>query len=783
MQIRFYLGLRSAVGSQIQGVILRRNGCDESSTAPRKFQMISTWAAQQVRMGCFIGLAMLAARLMAHEGHKPLPAKGVEVNAERGSVLLTQPARDALGVVTAEVALESCEDRVQAYARLVSPWQQRAYVASQIRGKISRLYVQPGDVVAAGQPLAGIDSPELQDLQLDLINAQNAWLLSQKLVEHFQSIGTGAVAGSKLQAAETNHRENTNTLETTQIKLLNLGFSTDQIEKLRVGGESQRLTELAIRSPIAGTAYHSDLSIGKVVDPAEHLFEVVDLSSVWGKIEILERDLQLIAVGQSVEITLPAYPGETFRGEITVKESYLDPVTHLGTAWIDLPNPPERTNRFLPGMFGQAQVIIAAPDKFLTVPEIAVARDGAERFVLVQEESTDRSSQYIKRNVVVVRHAAGKVQFRAEQVFPGDRVVTVGTHELFNFFVQGVLRLSREARENIGLRTETVEDHSIGAGFAMDGLIELPPVARDSVSSQLGGTLERIQVTRGQFVHRGEAIGELASLEFQDLQLQLVTAQNDLNNLTTILQRWEASRESQAIPQRQRWETESQLRFQQNLKDNLQRKLETIGLNHEQIESLITEKKFVRSLPIRATIDGYVVGFDKVIGQFLAEGEMILEVHDPKQARIRGFMTESELTRVKIGQAARIRLAALPDFVGQAVVISSGQGLDSTNRTLSVWLEFNELPTILLQHGMLARINLISETDPATLAVSNEAIVNEADGQFVFVQTADGKFDRRLIETGRSDDRYVEITAGLAAGEIIAAWGVSDLHSAYASLR
>ena len=739
--------------------------------------------AAAMQIGCFFSIALWVTRAPAHEGHKPLPAKGVEVNVVRGSVLLTQPARDALGLETAEVSIESGEDRVQAYARLVSPWQQRAFVASQIRGKIVRLYIQPGDVVAAGQPLAGIDSPELQNLQLDLINAQNAWMLSKQLVEHFQSIGDGAVAGSKLQAAESNHRENSNTMETAQIKLMNLGFSSDQLEKLRLGGDSQRLAELAIRSPLAGTAYHSDLSIGKVVNPAEHLFEIVDLSSVWGKIEILEHDLQRVVVGQSVEISLPAYPGETFRGEIKVKEVYLDPVTHLGTAWMDLPNPPERMSRLLPGMFGQAQVIIAASEKLLTVPEVAVARDGAERFVLIQEEATDKSSQFIKRNVVVVRQTAGKIQFRAQQVFPGDRVVTVGTHELFNFFVQGVLRLSREAKQNIGLRTETVSRQSVGAGFAIDGLVELPAAARDSVSVQLNGTLENILVTRGQFVHRGDVIGELASLEFQDLQLQLVTAQNDLINLTTTLNRWEASRETQGIPQRQRWETESQRRTQQNLRDNLQRMLETVGLNSDQIKALVTEKKFVRSLPLRATIDGFVVRFDKVIGQFVSAGETLLEVHDPNQARIRGFVSESELTHVTINQRARIRLVAVPDFVGQAVIISSGQGLDSASRSLSVWLDFKERPTTVLQHGMLAHINLIAENNPTTLAVSNEAIVNEASGQFVFVQSADGKFERRLIKTGRSDDRFVEIMAGLSAGEVIAAWGVSDLQSAYASLR
>ncbi len=735
------------------------------------------------RVCLFLAIALTPFQVRAHEGHAPLPSKGVEVDVQRGSVLLTQPARDALGVETAEVSLESGEVRVLAYARLVSPWQQHAYIAAQIPGRITRLYIQPGDYVEKGQPLADMDSPELQQVQLELINAQNALLLSAQLVEHFQSIGESVVAGSKLQDADSTHRENVNAMETARIKLLNLGLSAEQIEKLALGGNAQLLATLQIRSPINGTAYHSDLSIGKVVDPAGHLFEVVDLSSVWGKIEILEQDLQRVSAGQSVEITLPAYPGETFRGEIKVKEIYLDPVTHLGTAWIDLENPAGQPVRLLPGMFGQAQVIIAAPEKLLTVPEAALARDGAERFVLVQEEATAKASQFIKRNVVVVRQSAGIVQFRAEQVFPGDRVVTVGTHQLFNFFVQGVLRLSQEAATNIGLRTERVGSQIVGDGFAIDGLIELAAAGRDSVSSQLAGTIETVLVSRGQYVHKGDVICELASLEFQDLQLQFVSAQNDVANLETTLERWEAARGTQAISQRQRWETESLLRSKQNLRDNLKRTLESVGLGPDQIEALVTGKKFVHSLPLRTTIDGFVVHFDKVIGQFVAEGETIMEVHDPAQARIRGFVSERELTQVRMEQTARVRLVAAPDFVGQAVVVRSGQGLDSTNRTLSVWLEFSESPSFSLQHDMMVRINMIPVTSQPTLAVSRESIVGESSGQFVFVQSDDGKFERRLIQTGRSDDRFVEITSGLSDGEKIATWGVSDLQSAYASLR
>ncbi len=78
--------------------------------------------------------------------------------------------------------------------------------------------------------------------------------------------------------------------------------------------------------------------------------------------------------------------------------------------------------------------------------------------------------------------------------------------------------------------------------------------------------------------------------------------------------------------------------------------------------------------------------------------------------------------------------------------------------------------------------------EPA-LAVPRSAVVREGLREYVFVRK-DGKFERRLVETGRSDDRYVEINAydessrrGLRLGEEIAVHGAADLQTAYAALR
>src|SRR5688572_27238439 len=92
--------------------------------------------------------------LWAHEGHQPLPTKGVQVDVAKGKLVLSREARDALDVKTEEVREGRVEEKLLAYATLVAPWEQYAFVTARLPGRIASLTVKPGESVSAGQVLA-----------------------------------------------------------------------------------------------------------------------------------------------------------------------------------------------------------------------------------------------------------------------------------------------------------------------------------------------------------------------------------------------------------------------------------------------------------------------------------------------------------------------------------------------------------------------------------------------------------------------------------------------------
>jgi len=727
-------------------------------------------------------LAVSIASALAHEGHRPLPTRGMEVNADTGRMILTKVAREVLDVQTTEATPQAVSESVMAYGTLVSPWNRHAMVSSPLSGRIVELLVTPGESVKAGQTLAELDSPELELLQLELRAAKTTIDLSLKLVESTEKAGiNGAIPEIRFVEARNKLEQDRVRLEIASAKWLGLQLSQESLDELLQRSDNDRIPRLTLSSPIDGVVTHADLSVGKVVDPKEHLFEVLDLSTIWLKISVLEKDLARVMTGQAVDLSLTAWPGAKFSATVDVLGQFLDPQTHLGTVWATLSNSSSSEPKLLPGMSGQVQLRTDDQGEKLTLPLSAVIRDGAERFVLVEEEQTKVASTFQKQTVVLGTRMGDLIEVRGGNVFPGDRVVTRGSHELGGFFTKGVLKVSQETARDINLILETVTQHSLAETITVDGLVDVPPTRRSTAAAQLGGSIAHILVDRGQKVRQGDVLAEIVSQEFQNLQLELLKASLDARLLQTIMDNLRLA--TDAISQRRLWEAESQLNQSNNRRDNAVQRLKTAGLTEDQIADLMTRNQLIPTLPVRAPIDGVIMDFDKVLGHVVRPEESLFEIHDLSQVWVQGFVSERDLPEVRVGQTVRVRFVADSSEVVTGTLVRSGRSVGRDDRTLSVWVELKQMPRVPMQHNMLARLTIETGTSSPHLAVPRTAVAHEGTRAYVFVRKDDDVFERRFVQLGRSDDTVIEIREGLTDGESIAVSGALQLQTGYAALR
>jgi cobalt-zinc-cadmium efflux system membrane fusion protein len=313
--------------------------------------------------------------------------------------------------------------------------------------------------------------------------------------------------------------------------------------------------------------------------------------------------------------------------------------------------------------------------------------------------------------------------------------------------------------------------------------VDVRPENLATVSSQMPGLLHSVLVDRGQRVEAGEVVAEIAGLPIQDLQLEMVQAHLEAELLDKTLERLESIRDSQVVAARFIWETESQRDSAVNRREGVKRTLTAMGMSSTDVDEILRKRRPVPVLPVRTPISGIVVTLNKALGEPVAEEEPLLEIQNLARPWIEGFVSELQARQIVVGTPARVRLVADPGFVGEATVVRSAQSFVGDNRTLSVWLEFADVPSPFMRRNLLARISATIDARAPQLAVPTSAVLRDGTRAFVFVQSANGLMERRPVELGIADDRYAAITKGLSQGEAVVIQGVAELQTTYASIR
>jgi Cu(I)/Ag(I) efflux system membrane fusion protein len=209
-----------------------------------------------------------------------------------------------------------------------------ARISSKTRGlaRVEKLLVNfTGTTVGAGEPLAELYSAELSQAVREVLVAQR---------RSAQPTAPG--------------REGPDLVALAREKLGLWGITAEQVDRILATGRAE--DRLPILSPIGGVVVRKNIVEGQYVSEGDPLFEIADLSRVWVQAQVFEDQLGKVSVGQEVEATVEAFPGETFKGTVAFIDPVLNPTTRTVGVRYDLEN---RDGRLRPGMF--ATVVLRTP--------------------------------------------------------------------------------------------------------------------------------------------------------------------------------------------------------------------------------------------------------------------------------------------------------------------------------------------------------------------------------------------------------------------------------------
>jgi cobalt-zinc-cadmium efflux system membrane fusion protein len=223
-----------------------------------------------------------------------------------------------------------------------------------VAGRIVTVMAKLGDPVEQGQPLVAVESPDADAaiagyLQTEALQRQAQATLTKADADYTRTVElyqAKALAHKDLLGAENDLAQARAGLEAAKAAREQAGRRLELLG-LKPSDFRQRIL---VRAPISGKVLDIAVVAGEYrTDTTQALMTIADLATVWISSDVPEPFIRLIRVGDHVDITLVAYPGETFGGRVARIADVLDPQTRTLKVHVDMPNP---AGRFHPEMFG-----------------------------------------------------------------------------------------------------------------------------------------------------------------------------------------------------------------------------------------------------------------------------------------------------------------------------------------------------------------------------------------------------------------------------------------------
>jgi len=300
-------------------------------------------------------------------------------------------------------------------------------VITQVSGPISRVVVVPGQTAHQGEPMLYVASPDYSQLRTNYLKAKDAYALAQRASARAKDLYEHkAIAEQNLEQAESAEVQASGDLAAAQAALKVMGITDpDALVK------APPSPEVPVRAPIGGMVVEQDVAAGQLLQTSTtQCFMISDINNVWVLVNVYQKDLPYVHVGDPVSIQTDAYP-TVFRGHISYVAASLDPNTRTLQARIDTSNPGGKLKK---DMFVVATVSAGTIPNAIALPDAAVLRDSENQPFVYAETS---QNQFGRRPVTLGESLNGQTEVTSG-LKPGD--IVIGNGSLFLQFANSLQR-------------------------------------------------------------------------------------------------------------------------------------------------------------------------------------------------------------------------------------------------------------------------------------------------------------------------------------------------------
>ncbi len=368
----------------------------------------------------------------AERRHKKLVRRGIAAGIVGGmiliaiiaSVILTSQPQSADGPVTDMVMEGTFTTTVEAKGQLKPI--SASVVSPSVDGTVAQINVQAGQSVNEGDVLMTIKNDELDNA---VAEAKRAVAAAQEDLKNAQAALAAAQAAPTLDVdgatAPTDATANASAVSSAQRNLASAQATLDQA--------NAKAAERTVKAPSSGSIVELNAKVGATVtggmvmgegdtSGGKQCMQIADLSKMKVTVQVGEKDIAKIAVGQSANVTYPAFPDIVSQGTVTAIASVANSdaanggggnVTFNVDILIEAPD-----SRLKPGMTAEVSVVTEQLDDVVMVPTMALmTEDGEHYYVNMATDDEGKETRRVKVTVVTQNDndaVVGKTQVKRD---------------------------------------------------------------------------------------------------------------------------------------------------------------------------------------------------------------------------------------------------------------------------------------------------------------------------------------------------------------------------------
>lgn len=269
---------------------------------------------------------------------------------------------------------------------LVLRAQDMGNVSSLMGGIVKNVYVKEGQMVSRGQVVATIENTDVVTLQREYYTAYKESEMARLELDRQKTLASaGAGIKKTLQMSEKNYKVAQANLLGTGRQLQQMGISTKQVAK------GKFITVFPLRAPISGTVSDMQASLGSYADMQTPLMKIRNNHAVECDLNVFEKDIAKVKVGDQVLVSLTNQPGVNVSGRVYGMNQYLNKGTKSVAVHVKLDA--KRGAKLFEGMYVSGQ-IATGRQLCMTLPDKAIVSADGKQYVFALNQQHSKGGTY-----------------------------------------------------------------------------------------------------------------------------------------------------------------------------------------------------------------------------------------------------------------------------------------------------------------------------------------------------------------------------------------------------